>query len=58
MEVLIPLNRHTSTHMTVDAVEFMDPVGKVGLCIKYKNQDELDLIQAFNIGDEELELID
>jgi len=58
MKVLIPLNRHTSMHMTVDAVEFMDPGGKVGLCIKYKNQDELDLVQAFNIGDEELELID
>lgn len=44
--------------MIIDAVEFMDPGGKVGLCIKYKNQEELDLIEAWNIGDEELELID
>lgn len=58
MKVLIPWNRHTSTPMIVDAVEFMDPGGKIVLCVKYKNQEELDLMQAFNIGDEELELID
>lgn len=58
MKVLIPLNRHTSTHMIIDAVEFMDPGGKVGLCIKYKDQEQLQLIQAFNIGNQELELID
>lgn len=44
--------------MIIDAVEFMDPGGKVGLCIKYKDQEQLQLIQAFNIGNQELELID
>ncbi|MBP7515518.1 MAG: hypothetical protein KA791_13270 [Flavobacteriales bacterium] len=58
MKLLIPLNLHTSMHVIVDAVEFIDPAGKVGLCMKYKDQAELQLIQALNIGNEELELID
>lgn len=58
MKLLIPLNTHTAMHVTVDAVEFIDPGGKIGLCIKYRDQEELQLIQAFNIGNEELELID
>jgi len=58
MKVLTPLNRHNSTHMIIDAVEFIDPGGKIALCVKYKNQEELDLMQALRIGDEELELID
>lgn len=57
MKALLPLNNRTSMHMTIDAVEFIDPGGKVGLCISYSNDDELGLLDALNIGDEEIEVI-
>lgn len=58
MKILILLSRHISTHLPIDAVEFIDPRGKVGLCVHYKDEDDLHLIRMFNIGDEELHILD
>jgi hypothetical protein len=57
MKLIVPFNRHTSMHLLIDGVEFIDPVGQVGLCVRYKDQQELEFIQSFNISQEEVQII-
>lgn len=47
MKILAP---HTSAHLLIDAVEHVDPGGRIGLCVKYNDQSAPDLIGSLNIN--------
>jgi hypothetical protein len=56
MTIVVPLDRDRSRQLLVDAVEFVDPGGKIGLCVKYADREDLDTIQKLKLERELVEI--
>ncbi len=52
MTIVVPEDRDRSRQLIVDAVEFIDPGGKTGLCVKYADREDLDTIQKLELEGE------
>lgn len=49
MTIVVPEDRDRSRQFLVDAVAFIDPAGKIGLCVKYADREDLDTIQNLKL---------
>ena len=56
MTIVVPLNRDRSIQLHVDAVELADPGGKICLCVKYADLQDLDTIQKLKLERELVEI--
>ena len=60
MKVRISFNPSFSMASEIASIEHInaeDPATKIGLVIKCESEDELELLEALNIGDEEMEVV-
>lgn len=56
MTIVVPMNRDRSIQLLVDAVELADPGGKICLCVKYADLQDLDTIQKLKLERELVEI--